>query len=449
LPSDESVPAAASPSWATLLAGNTLFWLAYSLASTATRVPSISAPLAGWLQAWVRTTPQWVTGLLFTPLVVVMARRVPLNGTAWKRNAAAHTLGAVGLTLGGLALQQGLYFALHPAYAARITWWASYTSVVADMVLLCLMLYAGGVGIYHAWAASMRLNQAEAQCTALAQQLDATDGPHANGAPPTPAEPGPDRILVTARDALVPVPVEAIRWIEAADAYVKLHTADGAHLHRARLKTIAAQLAPKGFVRIHRSTVIRLDALDHFDVSVVRRFPQDGRPIVEIAYQPKPSMETAAAHGRLFIDTKTHALRRFTATVEPHPTFNPVRPPRGTRIEQVRMTLAGTMRRIENGTTVLDQLTIDLQYIHHKDDHFRRQMQTQSVFFFYDFDDVAGISATPVTARQDDYARIDAAAYDPAFWRDHPVLARTPTNRAAIASFERTGAFGRLTDMLE
>ena len=267
LPSDESVPAAASPSWATLLAGNTLFWLAYSLASTATRVPSISAPLAEWLQAWTLTTPQWVTGLLFTPLVVVMARRFPLDSATWRQNVMAHALGGVGLTLGGLALQQGLYFALHPAYAARITWWASYTSVVADMALLCLMLYAGGVGIYHAWAAGVRLRQTETQRAALARQLDTTDDSHTNGAPPTPAEAPPDRILVTARDALVPVPVEAIRWVEAADAYVKLHTTDGTHLHRARLKAIAAQLAPKGFIRIHRSTVIRLNALDRVETT--------------------------------------------------------------------------------------------------------------------------------------------------------------------------------------
>jgi len=191
------------------------------------------------------------------------------------------------------------------------------------------------------------------------------------------------------------------------------------------------------------------DALDYFDVSFVRRFPQDGRAIVEIAYRPKPSVATAAARGRLFIDAETHALHRFTATVEPHPAFNPVTPPRGTRIEQVRVTLKGTMRLMDSDTPVLDRLNIDLQYIHHKDDHFRRRMRTRSVLFFYDFDDVKGISATPVAVAQDDYARIDAAAYDPAFWRDHPVLARMPTDRAAIASFERTGAFGRLADTVE
>jgi len=262
LPSDESVPAASSPSWTTLLAGNTLFWLAYSLASTATRVPSVSAPLADWLQAWTLTTPQWVTGLLFTPLVVVMARRVPLDGTAWKRNAAAHALGAVGLTLGGLALQQGLYFALHPAYAARVTWWASYMSVVGDMALLCLMLYAGGVGIYHALSLGVRLRRAEARRPAHARQRDTAEAARPNG-----TEASPERILVTARNAFVPVPVEAIRWIEAADAYVKLHTVDGSHLHRARLKDLAAQLAPKGFIRIHRSTVIRVDVLDRVETA--------------------------------------------------------------------------------------------------------------------------------------------------------------------------------------
>jgi uncharacterized protein YkuJ len=194
---------------------------------------------------------------------------------------------------------------------------------------------------------------------------------------------------------------------------------------------------------------LRPDALNYFDVSVVRRFPQDGRPIVEVAYRPKSSVETAAAHGRLFIDAETHVLRRFTAIVEPPSMFNPVTPPRGTRIEQAHTMLEGTMRMMKNGTTVLDRLNVDLRYIHHKDDHFRRRMQTRSVFFFYDFDDVDGLSATPVTARQDDYARIDAAAYDPAFWRDHPVLARTPTDRAAIASFEQTGAFGPLVDTLK
>ena len=258
--------AAAPLSWATLLASNTLFWLAYSLVSAATRAPSVFAFLADGLQAWTLTMPQWVTGLLFTPLVFAMARRFPLDAPGWTRDVAAHAFGAVGLTLGGLALQQGLYFALHPAYAARITWWASYTSVVADMALLCLMLYAGGVGIYHAWAAGIRLRQAEIQRAALARRLDAADAARSNGAQ-QPSGAGPDRILVTARDALVPVPVEAIRWIEAADAYVKLHTTDGTHLHRARLKDVAAQLAPKGFVRIHRSTVIRLDALDRVETA--------------------------------------------------------------------------------------------------------------------------------------------------------------------------------------
>ena len=261
LPSDKGAPIAPPVSWAALLTGNTLFWLAYSLASTATRVPSLSAPLADGLQAWVLTMPQWVTGLLFTPLVFLMARCFPLDRAAWARNAVVHTVGAVGLTLGGLALQQGLYFALHPAYAARTTWWASYTSVVGDMALLCMMLYAGGVGIYHALAAQRRLRQAEAQRAARPARPAVSDPAADNAA----AEAPPDRLLVTTRTTLVPVPVDAIRWIEADDAYVKLHTADATHLHRARLKDLAAQLAPKGFLRIHRSTVIRLDALDRVE----------------------------------------------------------------------------------------------------------------------------------------------------------------------------------------
>lgn len=48
---------------------------------------------------------------------------------------------------------------------------------------------------------------------------------------------------------------------EAAGNYVELHTVHGALLHRVTLATLAALLAPHGFVRIHRSRLVRRDAV--------------------------------------------------------------------------------------------------------------------------------------------------------------------------------------------
>jgi LytTr DNA-binding domain len=52
-----------------------------------------------------------------------------------------------------------------------------------------------------------------------------------------------------------------IEWIEAAGNYVTVHSKRGQVLHRATLSAVEAELSRHGFVRIHRSRVVRLDAV--------------------------------------------------------------------------------------------------------------------------------------------------------------------------------------------
>jgi DNA-binding LytR/AlgR family response regulator len=49
-----------------------------------------------------------------------------------------------------------------------------------------------------------------------------------------------------------------ITHVEAQGDYARLHTADGSHLVRTSLSTLAEEWAPAGFVRIHRSTLVAL-----------------------------------------------------------------------------------------------------------------------------------------------------------------------------------------------
>jgi DNA-binding LytR/AlgR family response regulator len=73
----------------------------------------------------------------------------------------------------------------------------------------------------------------------------------------------------SARGADLRIPVErggvtrfvdrsAITHVEAEGDYARLHTAEGSHLVRAPLSSLAAQWAPAGFVRIHRSVLVSL-----------------------------------------------------------------------------------------------------------------------------------------------------------------------------------------------
>lgn len=67
-----------------------------------------------------------------------------------------------------------------------------------------------------------------------------------------------ERLAVRGVGRTLLVEVGAIRWIEASDNYVRLHTAEGAHLSRRTMRDLEELLDPQRFARIHRSTIVAL-----------------------------------------------------------------------------------------------------------------------------------------------------------------------------------------------
>jgi DNA-binding LytR/AlgR family response regulator len=58
------------------------------------------------------------------------------------------------------------------------------------------------------------------------------------------------------------VPVDDVLYLQAADKYVRVVTATGEHLLRTPLKDLLPQLDARQFWQIHRSTLVRADAID-------------------------------------------------------------------------------------------------------------------------------------------------------------------------------------------
>jgi two-component system, LytTR family, response regulator len=69
------------------------------------------------------------------------------------------------------------------------------------------------------------------------------------------------RIPIKEKNGIIFVLVDGILWIEAADKYVELHTADRTYLARQTIQSLEETLDPKHFVRIHRSTIVRKAAV--------------------------------------------------------------------------------------------------------------------------------------------------------------------------------------------
>jgi len=57
------------------------------------------------------------------------------------------------------------------------------------------------------------------------------------------------------------LPVKDIRWIDAAGDYMCVHTHIETHIVRITMKKLASQLDPKLFTRIHKSTLVNVNAI--------------------------------------------------------------------------------------------------------------------------------------------------------------------------------------------
>ncbi len=55
--------------------------------------------------------------------------------------------------------------------------------------------------------------------------------------------------------------VNEVDWIEGARDYVRLHSGARSHLVRSTMNSISQKLNPSAFIRIHRSVIVRIDAI--------------------------------------------------------------------------------------------------------------------------------------------------------------------------------------------
>jgi two-component system LytT family response regulator len=69
------------------------------------------------------------------------------------------------------------------------------------------------------------------------------------------------RLAIKVDGRITPLPVDEIRWLEADDNYVRVHTARGAHRIRGPLAELERRMDPREFVRVHRSAIVRIDGI--------------------------------------------------------------------------------------------------------------------------------------------------------------------------------------------
>lgn len=70
-----------------------------------------------------------------------------------------------------------------------------------------------------------------------------------------------ERLVVKNGGRVFFLEIDEICWIEADGNYVRLHTNSKSHLLRETIGNLEEQLDPRKFLRVHRSTIVRIDSI--------------------------------------------------------------------------------------------------------------------------------------------------------------------------------------------
>ncbi len=76
-----------------------------------------------------------------------------------------------------------------------------------------------------------------------------------------------DRLLVPERGTVHLVPIRDIEWVQADGYYLWLHTAQRAWMLRERMHRLESRLGASGFLRVHRSALVRSAAIVSLDAT--------------------------------------------------------------------------------------------------------------------------------------------------------------------------------------
>lgn len=106
----------------------------------------------------------------------------------------------------------------------------------------------GGGWMFPLWSAICLMACAEARATRTSERAKPSDEPLSHFW----CQDGRRRVRVDLKD---------LTLLAAEGDYVRLHTGDRQHLIRGRLKDFASSLPTEQFMRVHRSSIVRLDAV--------------------------------------------------------------------------------------------------------------------------------------------------------------------------------------------
>ena len=186
-----------------------------------------------WDRLAIEFSVTWGAWALLTPLILQIVRRIPIESDHRGRLLLHVPIGVgIGLLHSLLVAVTMPLFIWRPSLLPMRDMFAGrLASTVATETLIYFMVAAA----LYAWSYARTVQQREISI--------------------------PDSLAVPERDGLLRVPLATVDWLQAEDNYVRVYAGGRSHLLRTTLSSLEQKLAPRDFVRIHRSAVVSLSRI--------------------------------------------------------------------------------------------------------------------------------------------------------------------------------------------
>lgn len=189
-------------------------------------------------------------GAAVTPLLLLLVRRLPIEGLRHWRQALIHALCLALLSVTLISVAQVLAPWVLSGRDPRLSSSLSgQLTANGPLLFFCMTAFVAGA---HATAFLRRAQHGQALLSdawALAGRLERRET-----SPVFPAA-----IPVKTRGKTLMIAVDEIDWVETQGNYLALHVGPAAHLVRATLARFQANLDPQRFVRTHRTILVAVD----------------------------------------------------------------------------------------------------------------------------------------------------------------------------------------------
>lgn len=202
---------------------------------------------------------------------------------------------------------------------------------------------------------------------------------------------------------------------------------------------------------------LRRDAGEFYDFFFKESYITTEDTLLVFQIEPKPDIQHSLFEGTVIIAENDYSIREIDVS-QSQPNYTLTKLNRRDRVEDDMLKIRMEMAETDEGIYVprLIEHSFEAKYIARKGmwpfrrTDFELEFSTASTLLYFDYDllDNSLVSEASffegLDTDQNDYTLIDQTDYDPEFWKDNPIIRRTPVEESIIESFERYGSFGRM-----